>query len=231
MSNKISILIPVYEMRGQGKKFLKHNLDSIARQDYRNYEIIISDNSANADIENFCKTHELIDRIRHYRNPEKIGISANYNYGLKFCTGDIIKPVFQDDFLDTANCLTELNAFAELNPNSYWFVFTCFRYVEDGRTNIFNPSWNLDILRGNNTISAPSVIAYKNQFADNVQMDENLTLYCDIDFYYRFYLRYGLPFFITTALIGIRDWEGNTAKHLGMQGLVEKKYFNSKHGI
>ena len=41
----ISICIPCYEMSGKGHKYLEHNLNHIVSQNYKNFEVIISDQS------------------------------------------------------------------------------------------------------------------------------------------------------------------------------------------
>jgi len=43
---KISIVIPVYEQKGLGLSFLKRNLEKIKTQTFKNYEVIVSDNSS-----------------------------------------------------------------------------------------------------------------------------------------------------------------------------------------
>ena len=54
----ISIVIPAYEMKGQGVAFLKRALASIEKQidvDPRAIEIVVSDQSADRRLHNFAK--------------------------------------------------------------------------------------------------------------------------------------------------------------------------------
>ena len=51
----VSICIPCYEMNGKGVEFLNYSFEILKNQSYKNFEIIISDNSKSDVIENLCK--------------------------------------------------------------------------------------------------------------------------------------------------------------------------------
>jgi glycosyltransferase involved in cell wall biosynthesis len=184
---KISICIPVYEQKGLGLSFLRHNLDVISRQTFTDFEVIVSDDStyfAQAAIEAECKRYAF---VKYFRN-EKKGISANTNNAIKHAMGDLIKIIFQDDFLFNGNSLQDIVD----NFKGGWMVSAC-EHTEDGHTMIrpFYPKYNQEIYLGNNTISSPSVLTIKN---DNpLLFDENLTMLMDVDYYKRCYDKFGEP--------------------------------------
>ena len=49
-----SVCIPCYEMSGKGHKYLEHNLNQLVIQDFKNFEVIISDQSVNNKIKLLC---------------------------------------------------------------------------------------------------------------------------------------------------------------------------------
>jgi hypothetical protein len=53
-----------------------------------------------------------------------------------------------------------------------------------------------------NTISSPSVIAFKNEI--DVQFDENLVYLMDLDFYYHMRNKYGEPVYFDDILVSNR---------------------------
>ena len=59
----ISIVIPTYEMKGQGVFFLKRCLDSIEKQiniDPQAVEVVINDQSSDQAIAQFCQHHSFL---------------------------------------------------------------------------------------------------------------------------------------------------------------------------
>jgi glycosyltransferase involved in cell wall biosynthesis len=184
---KLSIAIPTYEQKGLGLSFLRHNLEVISKQNFKDFEVIVSDDStyfAQMAMEAECKRYAF---VKYFRN-EKKGISANTNNGIKHAMGDLIKIIFQDDFLYSENSLQDIVD----NFKGDWMVSAC-EHTQDGHTMIrpFYPKYNQEIYLGNNTISSPSVLTIKN---DNpLLFDENLTMLMDVDYYKRCYDKFGEP--------------------------------------
>ena len=86
----ISVIIPVYN-RGY---MLKHAIDSVLAQDFKNFELIISDDGS---------TDNTFEIIRSYGNRVKAihmdnkGVSAARNRGLAIASGDFIAFLDSDD--------------------------------------------------------------------------------------------------------------------------------------
>jgi len=166
---KISIIVPTSD--GEGKKFLPRCLDSIKVQTYKNYEVIITKEG----------------KVAH-----------NINCGIKKATGDIIKILCDDDYLNGPFSLEEL-AFAWKGG---WLVSGCVHDQGDGNLIGYHiPGWNDHIHRGFNTIGGLSVVAFENK--DPLLFTENLDWVVDIDFYKRAFIRYGLPRFLVTPNVVI----------------------------
>ena len=45
MKPLISVCIPTYEMYGEGYRLLKRNLEILSIQNFKNFEIVVTDNS------------------------------------------------------------------------------------------------------------------------------------------------------------------------------------------
>lgn len=77
---------------------LAHAVESILRQDYQDFEIIISDNASEQDYASFV---EKIgdDRIIYKRSPVPVSVTQNWNNALQLASGDYILMLGDDDAL------------------------------------------------------------------------------------------------------------------------------------
>ena len=117
-SAKVSVIVLTY------KKFdrIKDNIDSILRQTYKNYEIIISDDgSPNFDkafIEDIIKKQDLGEKFSIINREKNVGTVKNFNDAVKAASGDIIVPLAQDDRFYDENALSNIvNAFMDPRIN------------------------------------------------------------------------------------------------------------------
>src|SRR5260221_13374534 len=104
MQPKVSVLIPVYNREA----LVARSIESARRQTHENLEIVVSDN-ASAD-----RTWDVINRfaaadsrIRPLRNETNLGPTRNWIRGLAECTGDFVKILWSDDWLEPS-CIEEL---------------------------------------------------------------------------------------------------------------------------
>jgi glycosyltransferase involved in cell wall biosynthesis len=117
MLNKplVTIGIPVYN----GEKHLRQALDSIINQDYKNLEIIISDNCSTDETKDICLEYAFQDsRIKYHRQEFNIGATANFNYVLKLANGVFFTWAACDDFLESSyiyKCVEKLNQYPSAN--------------------------------------------------------------------------------------------------------------------
>lgn len=88
---KISIIIPTYNRKYQ----LKECIDSILRQTYSNYEILIIDDCSKDNIEEFLKENYNDNRIIYIKNKINSGAGFSRKNGYNNSTGDYI--IFCDD--------------------------------------------------------------------------------------------------------------------------------------
>ena len=192
MNKKISICIPTYEMGGYGVEYLNHSLNILSKQTYQDFEIVISDQSENNDIKDLCEKWKLRLNIKHvfYREGLRKS-SSNINNASKYASGDIIRILFQDDFLyDNQSLETELVHF--LGNYNHWMITACCHSNDSiNFYNPFYPKYHDNIHYGENTISSPSVLMIKKE--SFLEFDENLFWLMDVEYYKRLYDKFGLP--------------------------------------
>lgn len=95
-SELISVIVPVYNV----EQYLKRCLDSLLKQSYENFEILLvndgSTDSSSLICEDYAKRDERI-RVFHQMNA---GPSAARNTGITFATGKYITFIDSDDFVE-----------------------------------------------------------------------------------------------------------------------------------
>ena len=94
-SNTVSVALASYN----GAKYLREQLDSIARQTYLPSELVICDDGSSdrtlAIVEEFSGTANF--QVRLYRNDERLGHRRNFLKCANLCRGDLIAFCDQDD--------------------------------------------------------------------------------------------------------------------------------------
>ena len=93
MRNTISIIITTYN----GAKYLREQLDSVYAQTLLANEVIaIDDCSTDSTLEILEEYHKKYGLI-YFKNEVNLGVNANFEKGIKLCTGDYICCCDQDD--------------------------------------------------------------------------------------------------------------------------------------
>jgi len=89
--------MPVYN----GTKFIREALDSLLAQTFTDFELIISDNASTDDTEAICRKYAAEDqRIRYVRQPENMGLWANFKYVLDESVAEYFMWAAADDVWD-----------------------------------------------------------------------------------------------------------------------------------
>lgn len=91
---KVSVCIPVYN----GVDFINEAIDSVLKQSFQDFEIVIVDNKSTDNT--FAVINEYKDpRIRIFQNESNIGLIPNWNKCLEYAKGEYIKILPADDFI------------------------------------------------------------------------------------------------------------------------------------
>jgi len=217
-----SLVIPCYEAHGQGVKYLEKQFSILVAQTYTDFEIVISDNSKNDEIESFINKYKNVFNIKYFKN-SNIGNSQNANNGIKNSNGKFIKIIFQDDFLYNENSLKDIASV--LNDDVQWLITAC-EHSNDGQTfyRSFFPRYNNEIYLGNNTISSPSVLTIKNT-KDKLFFDENLKWLMDVDYYKRCFIKFGPPLILNNINVVNRTNEFQYQNHISEEDKNKEFYY------
>ena len=228
----VSIVIPTYEMKGQGVFFLERCLQSIYKQ--RNIgreqlEIVISDQSRDQAIEQYCQNAS--SALHYHRTHTGLGVAAhNLNMGIHISQGQYVKILFQDDLLvEDRYLFTIFKAIAEKKPQC---ILTNAVHTKDGESyfNPITPKNNPYFLFGNNTVSSPSVLTVDRCTLEKIPFDEHLKLLFDCDFYYRLFQLCQSIEVIEDISIANGVWDGQTQFAISPEQFTkEVRYLNWKY--
>jgi len=182
----ISICIPAYKRID----YLKRLLCSIEIQKFKDYEVIISDDSNDHSVEELLKNFNGRFEIKYFKNEKALGTPANWNHAISKATGEWIKLMHDDDWFDNEHSLEK---FALARNNNNKFIFSAYTNKTELTNNIekkfFNENLKTIILKNplrllaKNSIGPPSVTLFHNSIKD--KYDEGLKWRVDIEYYIR----------------------------------------------
>ena len=232
---KLSVAVPTFEYYGRGVEVLDDMFRTISIQTLRDVEVVISDNSINDDIHNYCEENEYNLKIKYVRNEEGRGSPAiNTNNALDNCSGEIIKVFQQDDFFYDTEALEKM--YKEMsNYSKKWFACGATHTRDDGHT-FFNPmlpKWDdkLILEDQHNFIGGVSVLSIKQEV--KTRFDPKVRMLLDVDFYYHTMLDYGMHILYQDVFIcnRVRDSDTLMAEVSDEEIEEEFKYCHKKYGL
>lgn len=102
MLEKISFVIPVYN----AENTIERCINSILKQSYLNFEIILINDGSKDETQNICKKLDMKDSRIHFINKINEGVSKTRNLGIQMASGKYIWFVDADDELPEPDCLS-----------------------------------------------------------------------------------------------------------------------------
>lgn len=160
---RISIAIP-YHDTPKTAFFLSRLLDSIDKQSFKDYEIVLTKEGP---------------------------MAHNHNAAILESKGEIIQMMQMDDYFAQPDSLSNIVLHYTNNPETVWAIVPCFD-ESNGIRKVHWPEWTDDIYLGNNRLGSISTLSFRRD--KGLLFEEPLTWVVDCDLYYRMYLRYGLPY-------------------------------------
>ena len=149
-----SVVVPAYETK---EEFLKVLIDSLLKQTYPYFELIIADASSTDKVRVQCAKY-ADDRIKYFALENNAGISENTNQGIEKATGDYIGLLDHDDYL-TPDALYEMALAIEKGKErrlEYGFLYSDEDKCDEHGKNFYDPhiktDFNLDLFLTNNYI-------------------------------------------------------------------------------
>lgn len=185
---KVSICIPAYKQID----FLRLTLESIHRQDFADYELVVTDDSPDDSVENLVREFDFGGKLRYYRNPVPLGSPENWNECIRKSSGELVKIMHHDDHFTGNDSLGQFVALLDGNPQCD-FGFSAAQVLDQrtGQTRVHCPAQSdLDALRvrphmlfAGNIVGAPSATIYRRKVG--LEYDRQMKWLVDIDFYIR----------------------------------------------
>ena len=206
----ISVCIPAYDMGGKGAEFLAASFQHLRDQSFRDFEIVVSDQSDGDGVAETCAAYgvEMPIRRTDFRDGPRQA-SANTNNAMRHASGRILKILFQDDFLVGAEALGKMVQAFE-GSDSRWLL--CGSGISrDGQAveNHMIPRLGDQMRFGRNTVSSPSVLALRAEVG--MHFDENLIWLMDVEFYDRCAQMLGAPVIVPETLVANRLHAGQVS--------------------
>lgn len=135
-SNKkplVSIGLPVYN----GEKYIRQALDSLLTQDFKDFELIISDNGSQDHTQEICMEYAEQDkRIRYYRFNTNKGVFWNFNYVFEQSVGKYFMWASHDDYWQPSYISVCLKAY-EKSPKIVLAGAFCESFDPEGKQETF----------------------------------------------------------------------------------------------
>jgi len=123
----LCIGLPVYN----GETFLPAALESLLAQSFKDFEVVISDNSSTDATGDICQAFARMDpRFRYTRCERNIGAGPNFNRVFSFCRSPLFKWMAHDDMLAPL-ALEQMVRALERDPKSV-LAHSVLRLVDEG---------------------------------------------------------------------------------------------------
>ena len=200
----ISICIPTYN---SGDK-LNRLLDSIQLQSFKDFEIIISDDSSNADVKENIEKHYSHLQIKYYYNQQPLGTPSNWNNAVAKSSGEWIKIMHHDDWFNGNDALLTFANAIKIN-NKAKLIFCSYKNVnlDNGNTyDVIATSFDIFLLKQNyinlfkNFIGNPSCTLIHSSIKP-YNYDASIKWFIDFDFYLWYFKTYKFFTYIKAPLI------------------------------
>ena len=144
MNNKVDIIVPVYN----SQKYISKTINSVFRQTYKNWKLIIIDDASTDDtkkiLETIFKKKKVRKKITILKNNINMGQAFSRNRGLKYCNSKFIAFIDSDDIWQKNKLKKQINFMLKYN---YDFTYSDYKSIKNNKIK---------------TIKTPNFFNYKN---------------------------------------------------------------------
>ncbi len=235
----VSICVPAY----QQVAYLKKLLDSVLLQDFKNFEVIITDDSPDDSVQRLVGKYLIDSRFRYFKNTPALGTPQNWNEAVCRANGKYIKIMHHDDWFTERHSLRTLVDILEQHPESdFVFCATDIRNADtDAHVRLNQPTAQQIEMMVNlpeslilgNVLGVPSATLYcRNN--DIPVYDLRIKFLVDVDFYVAAIRQNAHIQYDPRALVGV----GVSATQVTTHALKDKNlmlfeyfYFAQKHRL
>ncbi len=180
----ISICIPAYKRT----LYLTRLLNSIEVQSYKNFEVVVTDDSDDEQVADLCKTFASSFTLHYYKNPLQLGAAANWNQCLGLGSSEWLKIMHDDDWFATNDSLAK---FAEATKKDIKFIWSNYFARNENTQKVFTKNESeakvLDsiknpfLLFGDNVVGPPTTVLIHKSVP--VKYDVSMVWLVDIDYF------------------------------------------------
>lgn len=201
---EISICIPAYKRLN----YLERLLDSILIQSFKDFEVVITDDSSDNTVRNFIEKYKQDFPIIYQKNINVLGTPENWNEAIRKANGAWIKLMHDDDWFANENSLQNFYE-ATLDHNDCSFFFSAYNKITNhSAENIFlNPAGHFLLwlsplnLFKKQYIGHPSCILVRKDL--DILYDKKFKWVVDFEYYIRCLRKNKNLFYIKQTLINI----------------------------
>lgn len=179
----LSICIPAFN----AAPLLKRCLDSIAAQDLRDFEVIVTDDSSQMETAELVQAYATRLPIRYEHHNKGLGSPGNWNRALDLARGKWVMVLHQDDWLSSPGSLRRFMDAVSSGPD----IFFAFGKIEpdEKASEARSIPQRIPLLRRRpewiirqNIIGPPSNVVFRNE---GHRFDPELFWVVDFEMYYR----------------------------------------------
>ena len=185
--NKISVVLTSYNR----VNLLKRAIESVLKQSYSDFELIIIDDCSDLPTQKILDEYEHQDkRITIFRMPKNVGANVCRNKGLNLATGKFYTGLDDDDFFSPERLSVLLSSFEDDCS------FVCDNYlIDDGQKLKRRFVAGVKFLKADKLAkinqAGNQVFTYLKRIKEIGGFDENLKRLQDQDTWYRLALKFG----------------------------------------
>ncbi len=217
---KIDIILPNYN----SSKFINQTINSILKQTYKNWKLIIVDDFSNTKTKNILKKISKRKNIKVFFLNKNHGAGFCRNFGIKKSNSPYVAFIDSDDIWQKDKLKKQISF---MKKNNFSFSFTDYKTFGEKKRNIKNPSKlnYLDFLR--NTSIATSTMMVKRNIIGNIKFTD--TKICE-DFFFKCKLlkKVGYAFclsqYLTSYRIRKNSLQSSNLKNFYWIWKINKKY-------
>ena len=224
----IAICIPTYKRAD----LLKNLLDSIVVQSFKNYEILINDNSPDDGVKDLVDAYAGRLVIAYEKNQPAVSAVENCRKVMRRANAPWIKVIHDDDWFATTDALQKFATAAERSGKDFIFCACNNVYLETNKTEPAYLSEENKRMLGDsvfsliylNVIGHPSVVMHKKD--NSIEYDPAFNWVLDIDYYTRYINGHNGYHYIPETLVNIGKGSGQESNKYYKNPLVEiPEYF------
>jgi len=176
-NSNVSIIIPTYNCA----RLIGRAIESVLNQTYRDFELIIVDDSSTDNTDKIVKKFQEQDkRVKYIRHDKNKGGSAARNTGIKVARGEYIAFQDSDDEWLPEKLKKQMEVFKNTS-SKVGIIYTGFWRIKDNEKTYIPQSWvkqkdgniYFELLKGN-FVGTPTILIKKKCFKKVGIFDENL---------------------------------------------------------